>query len=378
MLRHFFAIAAIAFISSPAMAAAPIIPPPPTIAAKAYILVDYNSGRVLASSNPDMRIEPASMTKIMSSYIVEHELAQGRIKPTDLVRISEKAWRMEGSRMFVEVGDMVAVKDLLKGVIIQSGNDSTVSLAEHIAGSEETFASMMNTHAKRLSMNNSHFMNATGLPDPNHFTTVRDLALLSRALIHDFPVSYKLYAEKEFVFNNIRQPNRNLLLYRDPSVDGIKTGHTTSAGFCLTASAVRDGMRLISVVAGADSDNARAEESRKLLTYGFRFFESRKIFDANAKVTTARVWKGELTDMPVGVTSPLAITIARGQQMNVTVKHELNDRVLAPVKKGQVMGKVKVMSGDKVLAVENLVALKDSAEGGFFRRLLDTILMWFA
>lgn len=378
MLHKVIAFIAIALFSVTSQAAAPIIPPPPSIAAKAYILLDYNSGRVLAQSNPDLRIEPASLTKIMSSYIVEQEIAQGRIKPTDMVRISEKAWRMEGSRMFIEVGDMVPVADLLKGVIIQSGNDSTIALAEHIAGSEETFASMMNTQAQRLGMKNTHFVNATGLPDPNHYTTARDLALLSRALVHDFPVSYKLYAEKEFYFNNIRQPNRNLLLYRDSTVDGIKTGHTSSAGFCLVASAVRDGMRLISVVTGTDSDNARAEESRKLLTYGFRFYESRKIFDANAKVTTARVWKGELTDMPVGVTQPLSITMSRGEQVSVKVNHVLNEKIVAPVKKGQVLGAVKIMDGNKLVAQAPLVALQDSPEGGFFRRLIDMILMLFA
>lgn len=365
-------------LTLPAQAAPLVIPPPPTIDATAYILLDYNSGRVLAQSNPDMRIEPASLTKIMSSYVVESELAQGRIKATDMVRISEKAWRMEGSRMFVEVGDMVAVQDLLKGVIIQSGNDSTVSLAEHIAGSEETFASMMNTHAQRLGMKNTHFVNATGLPDPAHYTTARDLAVLSRALIRDFPVSYKLYSQKEFVFNNIRQPNRNLLLYRDPTVDGIKTGHTSSAGYCLVSSAVRDGMRLISVVLGTKSDNARAEESRKLLTYGARFYEARKIYDANVKVTTARVWKGDVTDLPLGVTQPLAITLPRGQQASVKVSFVLNPKIIAPVRKGQVLGKVNVLDGNKVLAQAPLVALQDDPEGGFFRRLIDMILMFFA
>lgn len=378
MFQKILLSALLVFTALTAQAAPLMIPPPPTIDATAYILLDYNSGRVLAQSNPDMRVEPASLTKIMSSYVVESELAQGRIKATDMVRISEKAWRMEGSRMFVEVGDMVAVQDLLKGVIIQSGNDSTVSLAEHIAGSEETFASMMNTHAQRLGMKNTHFVNATGLPDPAHYTTARDLAVLSRALIRDFPVSYKLYSQKEFVFNNIRQPNRNLLLYRDPTVDGIKTGHTSSAGYCLVSSAVRDGMRLISVVLGTKSDNARAEESRKLLTYGARFYEARKIYDANVKVTSARVWKGDVTDLPLGVTQPLAITLPRGQQASVKVSFVLNPKIIAPVRKGQVLGKVNVLDGNKVLAQAPLVALQDDPEGGFFRRLIDMILMFFA
>ena len=278
---------------SAVQAAPAIIPSPPGIDAKAYLLMDYDSDYIISSENADERMEPASLTKMMSSYVISNELDKGTLKLDDKVKISEKAWRMPGSRMFVKVGSEVTVGELLKGMIIQSGNDATVALAQHVAGSEDAFASMMNQQAARLGMTSTHFVNSTGLPNPEHYTTAHDLAILARALIHDFPDHYEWYSEKEYKYNKIKQRNRNDLLWRDSSVDGIKTGHTESAGYCLVASAKRKTMRLISVVLGTDSKKGRATESQKLLTYGFRFFETHRLYAANEPLTTVRVWKGD-------------------------------------------------------------------------------------
>ncbi|MEW5755631.1 MAG: D-alanyl-D-alanine carboxypeptidase family protein [Pseudomonadota bacterium] len=365
-------------ISATAGAAPALIPNPPAIAGTAYLLLDYDSGRVLAEGNIDKRIEPASLTKMMSAYLVDREIVAGRVKLTDMARISEKAWRMEGSRMFVEVGDQVSVADLLKGIIVQSGNDSTVALAEHIAGSEDAFASMMNLEAQRLGMKDTHFVNSTGLPHPQHYTTARDLGTLARALIRDAGDHYEWYSIKEYTFNNIKQHNRNTLLWRDATVDGIKTGHTESAGYCLVASAKQDNMRLIGVVLGTKSENARADETQKLLTYGFRFFETHRLYRAGESLTKARIWKGETEELSLGLAEDLYVTIPRGQYSALKASMNLAaSQIIAPVASGAVMGAVNVALDDQPVAARDLVALQEVKEGGVFRALIDTAKLWF-
>lgn len=357
--------------------AATLIPATPKIKAKGYLLIDFNSGRVLAEKKSDQRLEPASITKILSSYVIANELANGNISREDEVRISEKAWRMQGSRMFIEVGKKVSVEDLLKGMIIQSGNDATVALAEHVAGSEDAFVSLMNQHAAELGMLDSHFVNSTGLPHKNHYTTPRDIAKLAIALIRDYPEHYKAYSQKKFVFNSITQYNRNRLLWRNKFVDGIKTGHTESAGYCLVASALRDGMRLISVVLGTRSDEARNNESQKLLTYGFRFFETHKLYKANESLTTARVWKGAQEELSLGLTEDLYLTIPKGQYKKLVANMNLEARITAPIKQGQSFGTVNVSLGDEQYATRKLVALSAIESGGLFSNLIDEVKLLF-
>lgn len=366
----------IAFFISPAQAAT-LIPATPKIKAKGYLLIDFDSGRVLAEKKSGQRMEPASLTKMLTSYVIATELASGNISLDDEVRISEKAWRMQGSRMFIEVGKTVSVEDLLKGVIIQSGNDATVALAEHVAGSEDAFVSLMNQHAAELGMLDSHFANSTGLPNKDHYTTPRDLAKLAIALIRDFPEDYKWYSQKKFVFNNISQYNRNRLLWRNKYVDGIKTGHTESAGYCLVASAKRDGMRLISVVLGTRSDEARNSESQKLLTYGFRFFETHRLYKANESLTTARVWKGAQQELSLGLDEDLYLTIPKGQYKKLVANMKLNSRITAPIKQGQVFGTVNVSLGDEQYAKRKLVALSAIESGGLFSNLVDEVKLLF-
>jgi len=360
-----------------ALAAPALIPDPPKVNASAYYLMDFNSGRVIAEDNADERVEPASLTKMMSSFIVEQEILQGRLNLTDKVRISEKAWRMEGSRMFVEVGKFVSVEELLKGVIIQSGNDATVALAEHVAGSEEAFVDLMNAHAVRLGMTGSHFVNSTGMPDPDHYTTARDMAILGQAVIRDGAEFYEWNSIKEYQYNGISQYNRNRLLWRNKYVDGIKTGHTESAGYCLVASGERDGMRLISVVLGTKSENARADESQKLLTYGFRFFETHKLYAAGASLNQARVWKGEQEQLPLGLKKDLYVTIPRGQYDNMKASMNMEGRIMAPVSEGQQVGMVKVMLAEQLVAERPLVALQGVSEGGLFQSLTDEVKLFF-
>ncbi len=356
---------------------ATLIPAVPKIKAKGYLLIDYNSGQVLAEKNADKRLEPASLTKMLSAYVIDYELAQGNIHIDDEVVISKKAWKMPGSRMFVEVGKRVTVGDLLKGVIIQSGNDATVALAEHVAGSEEAFASLMNQHAAELGMVNSHFVNATGLPHKNHYTTPRDLAKLAQALIREYPENYKLYSQKSFTFNNIKQYNRNKLLWRNKYVDGLKTGHTEAAGYCLVASMKRDNMRLISVVLGTRSEEARAEESQKLLTFGFRFFETHKLYAANEPLTTARIWKGETEELPLGLAEDLYVTIPKGQYKKLKANMSIDSRITAPARKGQAFGSVNIGLDGQQVAQRDLVALKNVAEGGLFGNLVDEVQLMF-
>ncbi|MHB8915926.1 MAG: D-alanyl-D-alanine carboxypeptidase family protein [Thiobacillus sp.] len=353
------------------------VPPPPPLAAKSWVLMDAATGNVLVDQQGSVRLPPASLTKLMTSHVAALALQQGRIKETDLVVISEKAWRMGGSKMFVQVGDKIAVKDLMRGIIVQSGNDASVALAEHIAGGEDTFAAMMNQEAKRLGLTNTHFMNATGLPAPEHYSSALDMAKLARAIVLEDPQHYALYAEKEFLWNGIKQPNRNLLLWRDPSVDGLKTGHTEEAGYCLVASAQRNGQRLIAAVFGTASEAARAAETATLLGYGFNFFESRTFYKKGVALANAPVWKGALRTVKVGLTSNLAIIVPRGTATTLTTQMTLKPQLIAPLKAGEVVGKIEIRQGDKVLQKADLVALQGVKEGGFFRRMRDSVRLIF-
>ncbi len=375
-MRILFSLIPLLFISQLASAAA-LIPSPPQVNASSYYLMDFNSGKVIAEFNADEQVEPASLTKMMTAYIVELEIKEGRLNLTDQVRISEKAWRMEGSRMFVEVGKFVSVEDLMKGVIIQSGNDATVALAEHVAGSESAFAEMMNGHAQRLGMNNTHFVNSTGMPHPEHYTTARDMAILGQALIRDNGEFYKWYSEKSFKYNGISQYNRNKLLWRNKYIDGIKTGHTEAAGYCLVASGEQDGMRLISAVLGTKSENARADESQKLLTYGFRFFETHKLYAANNSLQQVRIWKGENEQLPVGLAEDLYVTIPRGQYDQLKANMQLDGKIMAPQQQGEQVGKVVVKLEEVIVAERPLLALETVKEGGLVRSLTDQVKLMF-
>ena len=314
---------------------------------------------------------------MMTAYVVLHAIADGTISPQDEVLISEKAWKMKGSRMFIEVNKRVSVEDLLKGMIIQSGNDASVALAEHVAGSEDGFVQLMNQYAASLGMTGTHYTNSTGWPDKNHYTTAHDLAILSRALIREFPEHYEWYKVKEYTYNDIRQFNRNRLLWLDDRVDGIKTGHTESAGYCLVASAKDKDMRLISVVAGTASDKARATASRKLLNYGFRFYETFLLHAANQPIREMRIWKGEKEMLPLGVADDLYITIPRGQRNKVKANMTVESLLLAPAKKGHQYGTVNIMLGDRKIASRPLIALESVPEGGLWTRMVDTIKLKF-
>lgn len=361
----------------PTAATAPVvIPAMPELAASSYVLMDAASGKILVESNADERLPPASLTKLMTAYIATKEIQRGQISEEDMVTVSEKAWRTGGSRMFIDVGKQVSVDDLLHGIIIQSGNDASVALAEHIAGSEEAFSSMMNQAAARLQLNNSHFKNSTGLPAEDHYSSAHDMARLARAIIYEDPEHYAIYAQKEFLWNGIKQPNRNLLLWRDKSVDGLKTGHTDEAGYCLVASAVRDDMRLISVVFGAASEASRAAETQKLLTYGFRFFETKTFYKKGAELAESKVWKGQASEVKVGLDEDLVLTLPRGQIQKMAATMILDESVVAPVNKGDRIGTVEVRSGDEIVHTADLVALQDVEEGGFFSRIFDTVLMF--
>lgn len=358
------------------LAAAPAAAPP-AVAGTGHLLLDMGSNQVLAAQNIDHRLEPASLTKILTAYVVFREIDNGHISLTDPVLVSEKAWRMEGSRMFIEVGKQVSVEDLLKGLIVASGNDAAVALAEHTAGSEEAFANLMNEHAQRLGMTNSHFMNASGLPHPDHYTTPADIARATIATIREFPEWYAWYADKEYTYNDITQPNRNRLLWRDESVDGVKTGHTSTAGYCLVASAQREDMRLISVVMGTDSEEERAIETQKLLGYGFRFFENQRLYDAGQTVQQVRVWKGESETLPVGVADSLSLTVPRGETGGTEARLVLHGAIEAPVSRGQEVGVIEVANGGEIVLRVPAVALADVAEAGFLGQMMDSVLMMF-
>ena len=359
-------------------AAAPI-PEPPAVNARAYLLMDHYSGRILAQQHADERSEPASLTKLMTAYVVFRALEEKRLKLTDMVTISEHAWRAEGSRTFVQVGTQIPVEILIKGMIVQSGNDATIALAERVGGTEAAFAQMMNEYAKRLGMANSHFENSDGLPAPNHYTTARDIATLANALIREFPQYYPLFSLREFIWNNIRQDNRNGLLGKDPSVDGLKTGHTDSAGYCLATSANRNGMRLVSVVLGAPSIKAREDASAALLTYGYTFFETVKLKTARDTVLKPRVYKAESEFANVGVASDLYATVGRGQGAGLKTSARLtSEPLLAPLAAGQAVGELTVSNeGAQVVARAPLVALAPVASGGLWTRTVDTVALWF-
>ncbi|VAW50787.1 D-alanyl-D-alanine carboxypeptidase [hydrothermal vent metagenome] len=353
-----------------AVAALPV-PAPPDVAAKNYYVADFASGKMLAEKNPDAQIEPASITKMMTSYVVYKELDEGRLSMDDMANISEKAWRMGGSRMYLDVNTRVSVHDLLKGLIIQSGNDASVALAEHVAGTEEAFVQLMNQYAADLGMDNTHFVNSTGWPNKQHLTTARDIATLAIAIITEFPEHYAWYAEKEYTYNSIKQYNRNKLLWRDTSVDGIKTGHTESAGYCLVASAERSDMRVISVVLGTNSKKARANVSQALLNYGFRFFESHVLYTANEVLNRPRVWSGEFETVTVGLANDLAIVIPRGAYDKLDATMDIDKNIEAPISKGQQLGVVKVSLEGKELASVPLVALEAVNEGSLFQQVKD-------
>ncbi|NQY51558.1 MAG: D-alanyl-D-alanine carboxypeptidase [Piscirickettsiaceae bacterium] len=350
-------------------------PSAPTVAAKSYILQDFESGQVIAELNPDYLLPPASITKLMTAYVVLQELKMGNIGLADEVLISEKAWRMVGSRSFIEVNTKVPVEALLRGMITQSGNDSAVALAEHIAGSEETFTRMMNQYADNLGMVNTNYHNSTGLPDPNHYTTARNISTLSSAIIRDFPDYYKWYSEKKFTYNNIVQYNRNKLLWRDKSVDGLKTGHTEEAGYCLAASAKRGDMRLISVVLGTRSENARAQEAQKLMNYGFRFFETHALYRTYERITSTKIWKGDDNGLDLGLQRTLSVTVPRGRYKELIVNLNIKNPIIAPIMQGWQLGVIKIYLGDNLITQRPLIALQDIENGSWWRCLIDAFLM---
>jgi D-alanyl-D-alanine carboxypeptidase (penicillin-binding protein 5/6) len=352
------------------------IPAPPEVAAKAYILMEASSQMILAEKEAKTRLPPASLTKIMTDYVIASELAKGKLKETDLVHISINAWRTGGSKMFVREGADVPLIDLIHGIVIQSGNDASIAAAEHIAGSEDAFAGLMNLHAKELGMANSHFMNVTGLPHPEHYTTAYDLAILGADLIKRFPENYKIYKQHSFTYNNITQSNRNLLLYRDSSVDGMKTGHTEEAGYCLVASAVRDNMRLIAVILGAASQQVRTAEAQKLLNYGFRFYEAAEVLTANQSLATAQTWKGLQDSVSLGVSSSLSVVLPRDRQLPFVKTMTLNNPIKAPLAVGDELGQVLVSLDNKVIGTRPIVALEAVEPGSIFKRIWHSVLLW--
>ncbi len=357
-----------------------ITPQPPNTSSKAFVLMDANSGIVLASKNMHGKLPPASLTKLMTLYVASQALREGRIKLNDSIRISEKAWRMDGSRMFLNVNTQTTTQDLLNGIIVASGNDACVALAEHIAGSEDVFAQLMNQNASRLGMQNSHYIDSTGLPSPQHYSSAYDLAVLTRAIINDFPDDYVRYKQKWISFNHIRQPNRNRLLWRDPSVDGLKTGHTSDAGYCLVSSALRSNMRLIAVVMGSSSDEARTVDSEALLNWGFRFFETHKLFSANQKLDKSnqpRVWLGKNKHGVIGFGQDVYATIPVNEYKKLQANIQLANRLSAPLIKGHPYGTLHIVFDNKEISTVPLVALDDNPKGGLWTRFIDSITMLF-
>ncbi|WP_299180258.1 D-alanyl-D-alanine carboxypeptidase family protein [uncultured Neptuniibacter sp.] len=354
-----------------------LIPAEPQIAATAYLVMDADTGKIIAAKNENEQFAPASLTKMMTAYILEYELNKGNVGEDDLVLVSEKAWRTQGSRMFIREGTQVRLGDLMKGIIIQSGNDASVAAAEHIAGSEAAFADLMNQHSRLLGMKNTHFMNATGLPAKEHYSSAYDLAILAKAIIQDFPQNYPIYSEKYFTYNKIRQPNRNKLLWRDKTVDGLKTGYTEAAGYCLVASAKRDGMRLITVVLGTKNVEARARESQKLLSYAFRYYRTHKLYERNVVLNTTKVWSGMSDQLRLGIDETLSVTIPRGQADKLQAIMDVNRVIKAPIEKGDTLGQVRVsLDGDVVKEIP-LVALDAIPEAGFIKRIWHAILLFF-
>ncbi|MBT5010229.1 MAG: D-alanyl-D-alanine carboxypeptidase [Gammaproteobacteria bacterium] len=360
-----------------ALAAPRIIPSPPQLATEGHILLDAATGTVIIEENAEMRLPPASLTKIMTSYIIASEIQQGRISLDDLVPISVKAWKMEGSRMFIREGTEVKVADLIRGIVIQSGNDASVAMAEFIAGDEDAFADVMNQVAQKLGMTRTQFKNATGLPDEGHYTTAKDLSILARALIRDFPEHYKVYKEKYFSYNDIRQANRNSLLWRDDAVDGMKTGHTQAAGFCLVASAEKKDMRLVSVVMGATSERSRSTESQKLINYGFRYFESVKLYDGLESLRRVKVWGGLHESLDVGIEAPARLTIPTGARGALAAEVTLDPVIKAPVSQGQTLGLLRISLEGETLLERPVVALNGVDEAGLVSSLIDEVSLFF-
>ena len=357
-------------------ALADLAPQAPTVAAKSWLLMDHGSGQVLASYNPDQRVEPASLTKLMTAYLAFAALRQKTLTLNQNVPVSERAWKTGGSRMFIDPKTPVTVEELLHGMIIQSGNDACVALAEAIAGSEEAFAQMMNREAQRLGLKNTHFTNATGLTDPQHYSTARDLALLAGALIRDFPDFYPIYSKKEYTYNRIAQPNRNRLLWLDPTVDGVKTGHTESAGYCLIASSKRPPRRLLSVVMGTASETVRAQESLKLLNYGFQFFDTVALYKKGEAVKQVRVWKGSQETVKAGFLDDFVLSLPKGQAERLKADLVSRQPLLAPVSQGSPIGTLKLSVDDKMVGEYPVVALENVAVAGFFGRLWDSVKLW--
>ena len=352
------------------------IPAPPVLGAESYVLMDFHSGEILAEKNVDLQRDPASLTKVMTAFVVFSELKSGNLTLDEEVLVSEKAWRAPGSRMFIEVGDRISVENLLRGMIIQSGNDASVALAEHVAGSEETFAALMNQYAAELGMDNTHYTNAAGLPDPDHYASVEDTARLVRALIARFPEYYSYYSERAFTWNDIEQFNRNRMLWQDDSVDGVKTGYTQAAGYCLATSASRDGMRLISVVMGAGTPEARVQQSKALLNYGYRFFETHRLYAADEAIDTPRIWKGNVDALPVGVTEDVYVTIPIRAYERLDARMTIADRLEAPVDFGEPLGELQVSLDGEPVTRRDIVALESVPEGGLVSRTVDSLLLW--
>lgn len=353
-----------------------VVPNPPHVAGSAYFLVDVDSAKVLAEKDANKKLPPASLTKMMTLYVVSHALKNGQIKLDDKVRISKKAWAIEGSRMFVKEGQQVTVENLLKGAIVDSGNDACIALAEFIAGDEKSFTQIMNQQAKELGMKNSHFTDSTGLPNKDHYSTAHDLAILARAIVKDFPEYYHWYKQKWFTFNGIRQANRNRLLWRSPYVDGIKTGHTKEAGYCLAASAKRDNNRLISIILGSPSETVRADSSQRLLQYGFRFYETHELYPAKTQISTIKVWRGDKNNIPVGIRKPLFITLPKGEFKNLSVSIKAPSNLSAPIKNEQVVGSLLIsLNGQLITKPKELIALSDVKKSGFLGQFSDGVKM---
>mgnify|MGYP006416683589 FL=1 len=358
------------------LSAQSLVPPAPKLNLTSYILIEASTNTVIAEFDSDNQIAPASMTKVMSGYVIADQIANGSISLDDKVLISEKAWKTGGSKMFIEAGKRVSVKDLLSGIIIQSGNDATIAMAEYVAGSEEGFVDFMNAYASEMGLTNSLFQNSTGFSDPNHFSSAKDLAKLTQALINNFPDHYATYNEKEFTFSGIRQLNRNKLLWRDDSVDGVKTGHTDSAGFCLISSAQRNDMRLIAVVAGSESENERLTASQRLLEYGFRFYATQKLVSQEIKVTTAKVWGGKTDEVALGSTKDIYLTLPRSEFKNIKANYQFNNNLQAPIEIGQMIGSIEFTSNDRVVLSAPLVAIETVEAKGFFGMLWSRLVYW--
>ena len=358
------------------LSAQSLVPKAPKLNLSSYILIEASTNTVIAEFNSDNQIAPASMTKVMSGYVIADQIANGSISLDDKVLISEKAWKTGGSKMFIEAGKRVSVKDLLSGIIIQSGNDATIAMAEYVAGSEEGFVDFMNAYASEMGLTNSLFQNSTGFSDPNHFTSAKDLAKLTQTLINNFPDHYATYKEKEFTFSGIRQLNRNKLLWRDDSVDGVKTGHTDSAGFCLISSAQRNDMRLIAVVAGSESENERLTASQRLLEYGFRFYATQKLVSQEIKVTTAKVWGGKTNEVALGSAKDIYLTLPRSEFKNIKANYQFNNNLQAPIEIGQMIGSIEFTSNDRVVLSAPLVAIETVEAKGFFGMLWSRLVYW--